>query len=161
MACQHIGVIYCLNWLLFNFTSSNSFLAVVDALKTLQQKIRKLEVERMRAQKNYQDISQNIQPAATHDVGTAETEKCSRKGNEQPSYPLQESFFYGFIPSNFFNLLCLRITELDSKLQSAETRCNVLEKQLDYMKRMVDGVKKERISLMENKVFLEENTQYQ
>lgn len=53
------------------------FLAVVDALKTLQQKIRKLEVERMQAHKNYVDISQNIQPAVTT---TPETEQCSRKG---------------------------------------------------------------------------------
>lgn len=53
------------------------FLAVVDALKTLQQKIRKLEVERLQAHKNYLDISQNIQPAATTQP---ETENCSRKG---------------------------------------------------------------------------------
>lgn len=53
------------------------FLAVVDALKTLQQKIRKLEVERMQAHKNYLDISQNIQPA---DTTQPETEKGSRKG---------------------------------------------------------------------------------
>lgn len=90
--------------------------AVVDALKTLQQKIRKLEVERMQAQKNYQDVSHNIQPAATTQP---EMEKCSQK-------------------------------ELDSKLQSAETRCKVLEKQLDYMKKMVESVKKERLGLMEN-----------
>lgn len=51
-----------------------------------------------------------------------------------------------------FHLLCLLFTELDSKLQSAETRCKVLEKQLDYMKKMVESVKKERISLMENQV---------
>lgn len=44
------------------------------------------------------------------------------------------------------------ITELDSKLQSAETRCKVLEKQLDYMRKMVESVKKEQISLMENRV---------
>lgn len=95
--------------------------AVVDALKTLQQKIRKLEVERMQAQKSYQDISQNIQPEVT---AQPESEKCSRK-------------------------------ELDSKLQSAETRCKVLEKQLDYMKKMVESVKKERISLMENQSLLQ------
>lgn len=58
--------------------------------------------------------------------------------------------------SHMFHLLCLLFTELDSKLQSAETRCKVLEKQLDYMKKMVESVKKERISLMENQVFLRE-----
>lgn len=53
---------------------------MVDALKTLQQKIRKLEVERMQAQKSYQDISQDIQPEAT---AQPETEKSSRKGKWQ------------------------------------------------------------------------------
>lgn len=54
------------------------------------------------------------------------------------------------------HLFCLLVTELDLKLQSAETRCKVLEKQLDYMKKMVESVKKEKISLMENQVLLEE-----
>lgn len=44
------------------------------------------------------------------------------------------------------------ITELDSKLQSAEARCKVLEKQLDYMRKMVENAKKERNVLMENQV---------
>lgn len=43
-------------------------------------------------------------------------------------------------------------TELDSKLQSAEARCKVLEKQLDYMRKMVENAKKERNTLMENQV---------
>lgn len=44
------------------------------------------------------------------------------------------------------------ITELDSKLQSAEARCKVLEKQLDYMRKMVENAKKERYALKENQV---------
>lgn len=44
------------------------------------------------------------------------------------------------------------IAELDSKLQSAEARCKVLEKQLDYMRKMVENAKKERNALMENQV---------
>lgn len=44
------------------------------------------------------------------------------------------------------------MTELDSKLQSAEARCKVLEKQLDYMRKMVENAKKERSALMENQV---------
>lgn len=45
------------------------------------------------------------------------------------------------------------ITELDSKLQSTEARCKVLEKQLDYMRKMVENAKKEeRNVLMENQV---------
>lgn len=37
-------------------------------------------------------------------------------------------------------------------MQSAETRCKVLEKQLDYMRKMVESAKKERNVLMENQV---------
>lgn len=44
------------------------------------------------------------------------------------------------------------IPELDSKLQSAEARCKVLEKQLDYMRKMVENAKKDRNAFMENQV---------
>lgn len=46
----------------------------------------------------------------------------------------------------------LMITELDSKLQSTEARCKVLEKQLDYMRKMVENAKKERNAIMEDQV---------
>lgn len=42
------------------------------------------------------------------------------------------------------------ITELDSKRQSAEARCKVLEKQLVYMRKMVENA--ERNVLAENQV---------
>lgn len=42
--------------------------------------------------------------------------------------------------------------ELDLKLQSAEARCKVLEKQLVYMRKMVENAKKERNALIENQV---------
>ena len=44
-------------------------------------------------------------------------------------------------------------TEIDSKLQSAEARCKVLEKQLDYMRKMVQNAKKEKNALMEDQVW--------
>ena len=43
-------------------------------------------------------------------------------------------------------------TAIDSKLQSAEARCKVLEKQLDYMRKMVQNAKKEKNALMEDQV---------
>lgn len=51
-----------------------------------------------------------------------------------------------------FQLFVVLLTEVDMKLQSAEARCKVLEKQLDYMRKMVENVKKERNVLMENEV---------
>lgn len=44
------------------------------------------------------------------------------------------------------------VTELDSKLQAAESRCKVLEKQLDYMRKMVENAKEKRNALMEDQV---------
>ena len=44
------------------------------------------------------------------------------------------------------------ITEPASKLQGVEARCKVLEKQLDYMRKMVENAKKERNALVENQV---------
>uniref|UniRef100_A0A1A8H4V4 Centrosomal protein 57kDa-like protein 1 n=1 Tax=Nothobranchius korthausae TaxID=1143690 RepID=A0A1A8H4V4_9TELE len=100
--------------------------AVVDALKTLQEKIRRLELERKQAQKSYLQFSHDAQKQqqvpASHSQTAAslsETDDSARK-------------------------------ELDLKLQSAEARCKVLEKQLDYMRKMVENVKKERNVLMEN-----------
>lgn len=52
------------------------------------------------------------------------------------------------------------IPEVDSKLRSAEARCKVLEKQLDYMRKMVENAKKERSVLMENQVVRTRNGIY-
>lgn len=133
--------------------STTCFLAVVDALKTLQHKIRRLEGERMQAQKSYQQISQNVQPAASQ----PETENCSRKGKREMKKTRQgKTIFKDFFSLEcFLSVVCVLITELDSKLQSAEARCKILEKQLDYMKKMVESVKKERIILTENQVVQE------
>ncbi|KAK5879999.1 hypothetical protein CesoFtcFv8_023069 [Champsocephalus esox] len=106
--------------------------AVVDALKTLQEKIRRLELERKQAEKSYSQYSHDVQkhqqvtasvPSQTA-ASVSETENSGRK-------------------------------ELDSKLQSAEARCKVLEKQLDYMRKMVENAKKERYALKENQASLQ------
>ncbi|XP_053737679.1 centrosomal protein CEP57L1 isoform X1 [Synchiropus splendidus] len=103
--------------------------AVLEALQTLQGKIKQLEKERQETENRYQQVthaSQRIQPlAATHAVNTptpsrdAQNVKASKK-------------------------------ELDSKLQAAESRCQVLGKQLEYMKNMVENVKAEKKAVMEN-----------
>lgn len=63
------------------------------------------------------------------------------------------------VMTSFFSFKCFAIvvsvfmpTEIDSKLQSAEARCKVLEKQLDYMRKMVENAKKEKNALMEDQV---------
>ncbi|KAM7367837.1 hypothetical protein PAMP_014108 [Pampus punctatissimus] len=106
--------------------------AVVDALQTLQEKIKRLELERKQAEKSYQHFSQDTQKdqpiTALYTV------------HSQPATSLHETD---------------NRKELDSKLQSAEARCKVLEKQLDYMRKMVENAKKERSALMENQASLQ------
>ncbi|KAM9339238.1 centrosomal protein CEP57L1 [Symphorus nematophorus] len=108
--------------------------AVVDALKTLQQKIRRLEQERKQAEKSYQQFS--------HDAQNNQPVSASNTVPSQPAASLPESDSSSR-------------KELDPKLQSAEARCKVLEKQLDYMRKMVENAKKERNVLMENQASLQ------
>uniref|UniRef100_A0A8C1T719 Centrosomal protein 57kDa-like protein 1 n=1 Tax=Cyprinus carpio TaxID=7962 RepID=A0A8C1T719_CYPCA len=95
--------------------------AVISALKTLQEKMRRLELERVQAERNVQDFSQTVRYQAgasaqrEPDHGTQENRSAQRK-------------------------------ELVSKLHSAETRYSLLEKQIDYMRKMVECAARERIT---------------
>ncbi|XP_008395889.1 centrosomal protein CEP57L1 isoform X1 [Poecilia reticulata] len=110
---------------------------VADALRTLQEKIRRLELERRQAERSYTHFFQDARKRQQDFASQNRTEAT--------------------LPG----------TVVDQKLQSAEARCKVLEKQLDYMKKMVANVKKERNVLMENEASLQKqqlnspNNQYQ
>ncbi|KAG8011340.1 Centrosomal protein of 57 kDa, partial [Nibea albiflora] len=108
--------------------------AVVDALKTLQQKIRRLELERKQAERSFRQYS--------HDTPKNQQVTASSSMPRQPAASLPESDNSGR-------------KELDSKLQSTEARCKVLEKQLDYMRKMVENAKKERNAIMEDQASLQ------
>uniref|UniRef100_A0A3Q3WWQ4 Centrosomal protein 57kDa-like protein 1 n=1 Tax=Mola mola TaxID=94237 RepID=A0A3Q3WWQ4_MOLML len=97
--------------------------AVVDALKTLQQKIRQLELERKRAEKSYRAEQFSHSAQNHHQQATASHMVAGQLAAKQ-----------------------------ESKLQGVEARCKVLEKQLDYMRKMVENAKKERNALVENQV---------
>ncbi|CAG5927988.1 unnamed protein product [Menidia menidia] len=105
--------------------------AVVDALKTLQEKIRRLELERTETEKSYIQYSHDSQKRQQVTASFSQT---------AANLPGPESSVR---------------KELDLKLQSAEARCKVLEKQLDYMRKMVENAKKERNVLMENQASLQ------
>ncbi|XP_022068552.1 centrosomal protein CEP57L1 isoform X1 [Acanthochromis polyacanthus] len=105
--------------------------AVVDALKTLQEKIRRLELERKEAEKSYHQFSHEAQK---HQQVTALHSQTSASQSETDNSARKD---------------------MDAKLQSAEARCKVLEKQLDYMRKMVENAKKERSALMENQASLQ------
>lgn len=46
------------------------------------------------------------------------------------------------------------LSELASQLRSAEARCSLLEKQLEYMKQMIEQAEKEKSSVLEKQVCL-------
>ncbi|XP_077409013.1 centrosomal protein CEP57L1 isoform X2 [Vanacampus margaritifer] len=95
--------------------------AVVDALRTLQDKIKRLEQERLQTEKSYPQLSHD---ARKHEPVATSTSLPVTEGNNR--------------------------RELDSKLQSAESRCKVLERQLDYMRRMVDGARQDKDAPVDN-----------
>uniref|UniRef100_UPI0037E776F1 centrosomal protein CEP57L1 n=1 Tax=Semicossyphus pulcher TaxID=241346 RepID=UPI0037E776F1 len=108
--------------------------AVVEALKTLQEKIRRLEQERKQAERSYREFS--------HDAEKHQQAMSSYSVLSQPAASRPDTDNSGK-------------KEVDAKLQSAEARCKVLEKQLDYMRKMVANAKKERNVLMENQATLQ------
>lgn len=50
-------------------------------------------------------------------------------------------------------------TDYSLKLQSVETRCRILEKQLNYMRKMVENGNNERKAVMEKQVFQKSTNQ--
>ncbi|XP_016330542.1 centrosomal protein cep57l1-like [Sinocyclocheilus anshuiensis] len=95
--------------------------AVIAALKTLQEKMRRLELERVQAERNVQHFSKTVRHQA------------DASAQREPDHNTQENH-------------CTQRKELVSKLHSMETRCSLLEKQLDYMRKMVECAKRERIT---------------
>ncbi|XP_045576915.1 centrosomal protein CEP57L1 isoform X5 [Salmo salar] len=100
--------------------------AVIAALKTLQEKIHRLELERKQAEKNVKQFSQ-----AAHGY------ECS------------------IAPCNTTETDGSRKKERVTPLQSAEARCQLLEKQLDYMRKMVENAEKDKNTLTEKQLSLQ------
>ncbi|KAM8809909.1 centrosomal protein CEP57L1 [Eudromia elegans] len=105
--------------------------AVVSALKTLQEKIRRLELERSKAEDNLCSLS-------------AEAARY-KKALEQESYKKAISH----------QELMQQRKDVSVQLNAAQSRCSLLEKQLDYMKKMFSSAE------MEKKMVLEQQTQLQ
>ncbi|KAK7132932.1 hypothetical protein R3I94_014977 [Phoxinus phoxinus] len=95
--------------------------AVISALKTLQEKMRRLELERVQAERNIQQFSH----ATRH-----QAEASAQREPENRTRENQSTQRNGLV----------------SKLHSAEKRCSLLEKQLDYMRKMVECAEKDRIT---------------
>ncbi|XP_075448580.1 centrosomal protein of 57 kDa isoform X1 [Ascaphus truei] len=112
------------------YPQSNSR-AIFSALKNLQEKIRKLELERVNAEDSMKRLSHE----------TVEYKKRIDK---------QIQFKDGFKTEG-----SRQNKDLSTQLSAAESRCDLLEKQLVYMRKMVQNAESERTSVLEKQVSLE------
>lgn len=119
----------------FAYPESNSR-AIFSALKNLQDKIRRLELERIQAEESVKTLSR-------------ETTEYKKVLDEQ----IQER-------ENSKNEETRHNQELASQLLAAENKCNLLEKQLEYMRNMIKHAEMERTSVLEKQVSLERERQH-
>ncbi|NWU60935.1 CE57L protein, partial [Pterocles burchelli] len=105
--------------------------AVVAALKTLQEKIRHLELEKSQAEDNLCSLS----------ITAAQYKKTLERESHKKDVARQE--------------LMQRRKDVSLQLSAAQSRCSLLKKQLDYMRKMVSSAE------LENKMVLEQQAQLQ
>uniref|UniRef100_A0A8C6QQT1 Centrosomal protein of 57 kDa n=1 Tax=Nannospalax galili TaxID=1026970 RepID=A0A8C6QQT1_NANGA len=117
------------------YPESNSR-AIFSALKNLQDKIRRLELERIQAEESVRTLSR-------------ETTEYKKVLDEQ----IQER-------ENSKNEESKHSQELTSQLLAAENKCNLLEKQLEYMRNMIKHAEMERTSVLKKQVSLERERQH-
>ncbi|XP_008018793.1 centrosomal protein of 57 kDa isoform X3 [Chlorocebus sabaeus] len=113
------------------YPESNSR-AIFSALKNLQDKIRRLELERIQAEESVKTLSR-------------ETIEYKKVLDEQ----IQER-------ENSKNEESKHNQELTSQLLAAENKCNLLEKQLEYMRNMIKHAEMERTSVLEKQKKMQE-----
>ncbi|XP_061484762.1 centrosomal protein of 57 kDa [Rhineura floridana] len=112
------------------YPESNSK-AIFSALKNLQEKIRRLELERIQAEESVKTL-------------TRETSDYKKVLSEQ----LLERVHSKFEVSK-------KNEELAAQLAGAETHCGLLEKQLDYMKQMIAQAELEKTTVLQKQATLE------
>ncbi|XP_048351525.1 centrosomal protein of 57 kDa isoform X2 [Sphaerodactylus townsendi] len=112
------------------YPESNSR-AIFSALKNLQEKIRRLELERVQAEESVKSL-------------TKETSEYKKVLNDQ------------LLEKEYSKLEVARKNEdLAAQLAGAESRCNLLEKQLEYMRRMIERAEQEKTSVLRKQATLE------
>ncbi|XP_072356079.1 centrosomal protein CEP57L1 isoform X2 [Scyliorhinus torazame] len=107
--------------------------AIVSALKNLQEKIRCLEVERTEAEKKMQNL-------------TYESVKFKNTVEQEEK--------------NSTNIKTGVSNELSVQLSTVEGRCSLLEKQLEYMRTMVDHTQTEKSILLQKQASLQMDRQW-
>ncbi|CAC5414277.1 CEP57 [Mytilus coruscus] len=114
----------------------NNRTAVISALKNLQDKIRKLELERGAAEDNLKSLA--IETNKYRDILQRD------RDIEEPRQ----------------STVSKNTQELESQLSSAETRSQLLEKQLDYMRKMVQNAESDRQDAMVTNALMKTKDRY-
>ncbi|XP_044297776.1 centrosomal protein of 57 kDa isoform X2 [Varanus komodoensis] len=112
------------------YPESNSK-AIFSALKNLQEKIRRLELERIQAEESVKSLTRE-----TSDYKKVLSEQLLEKEHSKWEVSRKND-------------------ELASQLAGAETRCSLLEKQLEYMKQMIAQAEREKTTVLEKQATLE------
>ncbi|CAO2627883.1 Centrosomal protein CEP57L1 [Lemmus lemmus] len=105
--------------------------ALVSALKTLQEKIHRIELERTQAEDNLSSLSREA----------AQYKKALENESNERNLAHQE--------------LIKQKKDISIQLSSAQSRCILLEKQLEYTKRMVLNVEREKAMILEQQTQLQ------
>ncbi|XP_017671466.1 PREDICTED: centrosomal protein of 57 kDa isoform X2 [Lepidothrix coronata] len=106
--------------------------AIFSALKNLQEKIHRLELERFQAEENVKHLSRE-----TADYKKVLSEQMEHKEHDKTEVSKKNQ-------------------ELASQLAAAESRCSLLEKQLDYMRKMIQHAENEKSHLLEKQKKMKE-----
>ncbi|KFQ95634.1 Centrosomal protein CEP57L1, partial [Nipponia nippon] len=104
--------------------------AVVAALKTLKEKIRRLELEKSQAEDNLCSLS----------IAAAQYKKALEHESYKKDTAHQE--------------LMQQRKDVSVQLNAAQSRCSLLEKQLDYMRKMVSSAELEKKMVLEQQAQL-------
>ncbi|KAM9666718.1 centrosomal protein CEP57L1 isoform 1-T2 [Trichechus inunguis] len=113
------------------FYSPNNQAALILALKTLQDKIHRLELERTQAEDNLNILSKEA----------AQYKKALENETNERNLAHQE--------------LIKQKKDISIQLSSAQSRCALLEKQLEYTKRMVLNAEREKNIILEQQAQLQ------
>nr|CAB3230016.1 centrosomal protein of 57 kDa-like [Phallusia mammillata] len=122
--------------------------AVLSALKGLQEKIYNLELDRSKAEKNLKDLA--AETSAYKDVLTKSQQTPPRTWDQTTSFNGQVGR-----PLSSQHKPHKDTSEVETQLRNADTRCRLLERQLENMRKMVQVAEKERGDALERQVALE------
>ncbi|XP_076444588.1 centrosomal protein of 57 kDa-like [Babylonia areolata] len=140
---------------IMSFPESNRD-GVLSALRNLQERMQKLEVERRDAENNLRTLA-----SETEAYKTSLRQRSQPVDSFRPTRQEEVQTDEGPSASNGVGNTRPRARELESQLSSAETRCQLLEKQLDYMRKMVQSAERDRVEAVQKAEVLQQQQQHQ